>query len=51
MIKEEYKHSQITEAVIGCAFQVRNKLAPGYPEVVFQRALEIELLKNRLESK
>ena|ERR1700709_2101349 len=49
MIKEEYKHSDITQKIIGCAFLVSNKLKPGYPESVFQRALEIELNKIDLK--
>lgn len=50
MIKEEYKYSDITAKIIGCAIKVHNELGPGFPEYIYQRALEIEfrntLLKN-----
>lgn len=31
MIKSEYKHSEITEIVIGCAMKVHNSLGKGFP--------------------
>ena len=50
MIKQEYKYSDITAKIIGCAIKVHNELGPGFPEYIYQRALEIEfrntLLKN-----
>ena len=50
MIKQEYKYSEITAKIIGCAIKVHNELGPGFPEYIYQRALEIEfrntLLKN-----
>lgn len=45
MIKIEYKHSDITEKIIGCAMKVHNKLGMGFPEVIYQRAFLIELNK------
>lgn len=48
MIKSEYKHSEITEAVIGCAMKVHNSLGKGFPEVIYQRAFLIELNKTEL---
>lgn len=42
MIKQEYKYSEITAKIIGCAIKIHNELGPGFPEYVYQRALEIE---------
>jgi GxxExxY protein len=43
MIKQEYKHSDITSKIIGCAMTVHKTLGSGYMEVVYQRALAIEM--------
>jgi GxxExxY protein len=43
MIKEEYKYSALTEKIIGCAMQVHRTLGNGFQEVIYQRALAIEL--------
>ena len=43
MIKEEYKYSELTEKIIGCALTVHNQLGNGFQEVIYQRALEIEM--------
>lgn len=43
MIKEEYKFSAITEKIIGCAMKVHSTLGNGSQEVIYQRALAIEL--------
>ncbi|MEJ7822801.1 MAG: GxxExxY protein [Chitinophagaceae bacterium] len=48
MIKSEYKHSEITEIVIGCAMKVHNSLGKGFPEAIYQRAFLIELNKTEL---
>jgi GxxExxY protein len=49
MIKEEYKYSAITEQIIGCAMKVHNTLGNGFQEVIYQRALALELSNARLE--
>lgn len=49
MVKAEYKHSEITEVIIGCAMRVHSKLGNGFPEVIYQRAFEIELSKTALK--
>jgi hypothetical protein len=33
MIKEEYKYSEITAKIIGCAMKVHGKLGNGFQEV------------------
>lgn len=48
MIKEEYKHSEITQKIIGSAMKVHNTLGNGFQEVIYQRALAIEMSKQGL---
>lgn len=43
MIKEEYKYSELTSRIIGCAMTVHSILGNGFQEVIYQRALEIEM--------
>lgn len=43
MINEQYKHSALTGKIIGCALEVHKALGNGFQEVVYQRALAIEL--------
>jgi len=43
MIKEEYKYSELTSRIIGCAMTVHSALGNGFQEVIYQRALEIEM--------
>ncbi len=48
MIKEQYKYSDITEKIIGCAMKVHNTLGNGFQEVIYQRCLEIEYGKSNI---
>lgn len=43
MIKEEYKYSEITSKIIGCAMKLHSVLGNGFQEVIYQRALAIEM--------
>jgi GxxExxY protein len=43
MIKEQYKYSELTSKIIGCAMEVHKVLGNGFQEVIYQRALAIEL--------
>jgi len=45
----DYKHSDITETIIGCALKVHNKLGKGFPEIIYHRALAIEMKKQGIE--
>ncbi len=43
MINEQYKYSELTSKIIGCAMTVHKALGNGFQEVIYQRALEIEM--------
>ena len=43
------KHKDITQKIIGAAFEVHKFLGNGFQEVVYQRALSIEMRKAGLE--
>jgi GxxExxY protein len=45
MVNEQYKYSDITEKIIGCAMRVHSALGNGFQEVIYQRALAIEFTK------
>jgi GxxExxY protein len=45
---EEYKHSDITHKIIGAAMKVHSTLGSGFQEVIYQRALAIEMPKQGL---
>jgi GxxExxY protein len=40
---EKYKHSALTSKIIGCAMEVHKLLGNGFQEIIYQRALVIEL--------
>ncbi len=48
MIDEKYKYSKLTETIIGCAMEVHKILGNGFQEVIYQRALEMELTLQEL---
>ena len=48
MSKQQYKYSDITEKIIGCAMKVHSKLGNGFQELIYQRALEKELWNSGL---
>ena len=45
-MKEEYKHKELTEKIIGAAYKVYNTLGYGFLEKVYQNAMMIELNKQ-----
>jgi GxxExxY protein len=51
MVKEEYKHSALTAKIIGCSMTVHSTLGNGFQEVIYQRALEIELKNEGIDFK
>jgi GxxExxY protein len=46
MIKKEYKYSELTSRIIGCAMEVQKSLGNGFQEVIYQRALAIEMSRQ-----
>ncbi|SMO77703.1 GxxExxY protein [Saccharicrinis carchari] len=43
MINDKYEHSALTGKIIKAAMEVHNHLGNGFQEVIYQRALSIEL--------
>jgi GxxExxY protein len=43
-----YKHSDLTGKIIGCAMEVHRHLGNGFQEVIYQRALAIEMQQQGL---
>jgi len=43
MVDVRYNHSALTESIIGCALKVHGTLGCGFPEIIYQRSLAIEL--------
>ena len=42
-MQEQLKYEDITRKIIGCAMQVHTIMGNGFQEVIYQRALEIEM--------
>ena len=42
------EHEEITKQIIGAAFEVHSVLGYGFLESVYQRAMQVELLRNGL---
>ena len=49
MINEQYKYSELTSKIIGCAMTVHKALGNGFQELIYQRALQIEMHREGLE--
>ena len=43
IVNEQFKYSAITAKIIQCAMTVHTTLGNGFQEVIYQRALEIEM--------
>jgi GxxExxY protein len=48
-MQEKYKYSELTEKIIGCSMKVHRTLGCGFQEVIYQRALAIEMANQGLE--
>ncbi len=48
-VRPEFPHSETTGKFIGAAQQVHRNLGPGFEEVIYQRALALELPSHGLE--
>lgn len=42
------KHETLTHKIIGCAMKVHTALGSGFQEVIYQRALAMEMTKQKL---
>jgi GxxExxY protein len=49
IVNHEYPLSELTGKIIGCAIEVHRHLGNGFQEVIYQRALEIEMSMQGLE--
>ena len=47
-MNDNLKYGDITEKIIGAAFEVHKFLGNGFQEVIYQRALALELTQARL---
>ena len=48
VVNNDYPESELTGRIIGCAMEVHRHLGNGFQEVIYQRALAIELSKQNL---
>ena len=48
-IMSDLKFKEITEKIIGASMKVHAALGNGFKEIIYQRALEIELQESGLE--
>jgi len=48
-VNENYLHSDITARIIAAAQRVHAELGPGFREVIYQRALALELMAEGLD--
>ena len=48
-VKDEYPLSDVTARIIAAATEVHRTLGPGFEEVIYQRALTLELSVHNLE--
>lgn len=47
--RKGYDFGELTEQVIGAAIEVHRSLGPGFQEVIYQRALELEFQASGLD--
>ena len=40
IVNEQYKYSELTSKIIGCAMEVHKRMGNGFQEVIYQRALK-----------
>jgi len=48
-VNERYPLSRLTSRIIAAAQEVHHQLGPGFREIIYQRALEVELPQHRVE--
>ena len=48
IVQDKYPESELTGKIIGCAMEVHKALGNGFQEVIYQRALAIEMTSQQL---
>jgi GxxExxY protein len=48
--KNKFLHKEITQEIVGAAFEVYKHLGYGYLEKVYQRAMQVELLQRGIQT-
>ena len=48
-VRRGYKYSELTGRIIGCAMRVHSALGNGFREVIYQKALQIEMTDEGLD--
>jgi GxxExxY protein len=48
MINEKYPESELTGKIIGCCMEVHRILGNGFQEVIYQRALAVEMNRQKI---
>jgi GxxExxY protein len=48
MDSDKILYRELSYQIVGCALEVHKKLGPGFPEAVYERALEVEFQKAGL---
>lgn len=49
LINTKYPESELTGKIIGCAMEVHKILGNGFQEVIYQRALAVEMHKQQID--
>ena len=49
MINDKYPESELTGKIIGCCMEVHKIMGNGFQEVIYQRALAIEMNRQKIE--
>jgi len=49
IVQPQYAESELTGKIIGCALEVHKVLGNGFQEVIYQRALAIEMTNQGIE--
>ena len=47
-MEEKYKYGDLTSAIIAASMEVHSTLKPGFQELIYQRALEVELNNRQI---
>ena len=51
MVNENYKHSALTKDIIGCCYSVYDQFGNSFNEIIYHRALCLELKKRNIKFK